>query len=53
MTLTPQLVAFVQSVRTLDLRKLPSISETVDWARALILLHASAWTRRSCARPST
>jgi MoxR-like ATPase len=40
--LTRQLVAFVQSLRTLDLRKAPSISETVDWARALILLHAQA-----------
>jgi MoxR-like ATPase len=39
-TLTAKLVAFVQSLRTLDLRKPPSISETVDWARALILLHA-------------
>jgi MoxR-like ATPase len=38
--LTKQLVAFVQTLRTLDLRKSPSISETVDWARALILLHA-------------
>ena len=38
--LTSKLVAFVQSLRTLDLRKPPSISETVDWARALILLHA-------------
>ena len=41
-TLTTQLVAFVQSLRTLDLRKPPSISETVDWARALILLHAES-----------
>ena len=24
----------------MDLKKLPSISETVDWARALVLLHA-------------
>lgn len=40
--LTRQLVAFVQSLRTLDLRKAPSISETVDWARALILLHADS-----------
>jgi MoxR-like ATPase len=40
--LTQQLVAFVQSLRTLDLRKSPSISETVDWARALILLHADS-----------
>lgn len=40
--LTHQLVSFVQSLRTLDLRKSPSISETVDWARALILLNADA-----------
>jgi len=38
--LRTQLVAFVQGLRRLDLRKPPSISETVDWARALILLHA-------------
>jgi MoxR-like ATPase len=37
-----ELVGFVQTLRTLDLRKLPSISETVDWARALVLLHAGA-----------
>jgi MoxR-like ATPase len=36
------LVAFVQALRTLDLRKLPSISETVDWARALLLLNADS-----------
>ena len=35
-----QLVYFVQSLRDMDLKKLPSISETVDWARALVLLHA-------------
>src|SRR5665213_1490888 len=35
-----ELVRFVQTLRTLDLRKPPSISETVDWARALVLLHA-------------
>ncbi|WP_374471783.1 AAA family ATPase [Phenylobacterium sp.] len=40
--LAHDLVAFVQSLRTLDLRKAPSISETVDWARALILLHAAS-----------
>jgi MoxR-like ATPase len=36
------LVAFVQAVRTLDLRKLPSISETVDWARVLVLLNVES-----------
>lgn len=35
-----QLVAFVQAVREENIRKLPSISETVDWARTLILMHA-------------
>ncbi len=34
-----RLVAFVQQLRTLDLRKLPSVSETIDWARTLLLLH--------------
>ena len=29
-------------MRTLDLKKLPSVSETIDWARVLVLLHASA-----------
>ncbi len=40
--LTHDLVAFVQTLRTMDLRKSPSISETVDWARALVLLHADS-----------
>ncbi|HEY2662671.1 MAG TPA: MoxR family ATPase [Caulobacteraceae bacterium] len=40
--LNKQLVGFVQSLRHLDLRKSPSISETVDWARVLLLLHAHA-----------
>jgi MoxR-like ATPase len=35
-----QLVAFVQRTRNEKIRKLPSISETVDWARTLVLLHA-------------
>ena len=35
-----QLVAFVQQVRGLDLKKQPSVSETIDWARVLMLLHA-------------
>ena len=41
-SLCEALVGFVQALRTMDLRKLPAISETVDWARALILLHAEA-----------
>tara|TARA_B110000444_G_C18771053_1_gene562533 strand:- start:155 stop:1087 length:933 start_codon:yes stop_codon:yes gene_type:complete len=35
-----QLVAFVQSLRELDLKKSPAISETIDWAKSLLLLHA-------------
>lgn len=40
-TLLSQLVRFVQSVRETDIKKRPSIAETVDWARTLLLLHAS------------
>lgn len=39
--LRKELVSFVQQLRSMDLRKLPSVSETLDWARALLLLHAS------------
>jgi MoxR-like ATPase len=35
-----QVVNFVQQLRTLDLKKMPSVSETIDWARVLVLLHA-------------
>ena len=35
-----QLVNFVQQLRTLDLKKMPSVSETIDWAKVLVLLHA-------------
>ena len=37
-----QLVHFVQALRDRDLKKPPSISETIDWSRAIILLHAEA-----------
>ena len=36
-----QLVEFVHSLRQLDLKKAPAISETIDWARSLVLLHAN------------
>ncbi|MBA53772.1 MAG: ATPase [Pseudomonadales bacterium] len=42
--LQDQLVGFVQEVRKLDLKKQPAISETIDWARTLLLLHAEALT---------
>jgi MoxR-like ATPase len=38
--LNRQLVAFINKVRRLDIKKLPSVSETIDWARTLVLLHA-------------
>ena len=40
--LLKQLVAFVQSIREEDIRKQPSISETVDWARTMLLMHADS-----------
>lgn len=38
--LLAQLVAFVQALRADNIRKPPSIAESVDWARTLVLLHA-------------
>jgi MoxR-like ATPase len=40
--LSEQLTAFVREVRAQDLRKAPSIAESIDWARALVLLGAGA-----------
>ncbi len=40
--LAQQAIAVVQQLRNMDLRKVPSISETLDWARALITLNATA-----------
>lgn len=39
--LLSQLVLFVQSLREANIRKKPSIAETVDWARTLILMHST------------
>ncbi len=38
--LNRQLVAFIQRLREEDLKKLPSLAETLDWARVLMLLNA-------------
>ncbi len=40
--LVRQVVAAVTRVRELDLKKPPSISETLDWVRALVVLQAHA-----------
>ena len=41
-TLSKQVVAFVQSLRALDLYKAPGVAETIDWASALTHLDALA-----------
>ena len=38
-TLEKQIVSFVQEIREMDLKKVPAVSETLDWAKALILLN--------------
>jgi MoxR-like ATPase len=43
--LRKQLVAFINEVRRLDLKKVPSVSETIDWARVLVLLHSEGLGR--------
>jgi MoxR-like ATPase len=39
--LAKQAVELVQRLRKLDLKKHPSVSETIDWARALVMLNKS------------
>jgi MoxR-like ATPase len=38
--LAQQAVQIVQRLRTMDLKKSPSVSETLDWAKALVALNA-------------
>jgi MoxR-like ATPase len=38
--LAEQAVELVQSLRAMDLKKNPSVSETLDWAKALVMLNA-------------
>ncbi|MGE5644121.1 MAG: AAA family ATPase [Byssovorax cruenta] len=40
--LAQQAVEFVQKLRNADMRKSPSISETLDWANALVALNAKS-----------
>jgi MoxR-like ATPase len=37
--LADQVARIVRSIRQLDLKKAPSVSETLDWARTLLLLN--------------
>ncbi|MCY4072363.1 MAG: MoxR family ATPase, partial [Chloroflexi bacterium] len=40
--LAQQTVEVVQGLRRLDLKKNPSVSETIDWAKALVMLNADS-----------
>jgi MoxR-like ATPase len=40
-SLADQIVRIVRSIRNLELKKSPSVSETLDWARTLVLLGIS------------
>jgi MoxR-like ATPase len=40
--LADQVVRIVRSIRNLDLKKAPSVSETLDWARTLLLLEIAS-----------
>jgi MoxR-like ATPase len=37
--LADQIARIVRSIRQLDLKKAPSVSETLDWARTLMILN--------------
>ena len=41
-SLRKELVSFIQALRELDLKKQPAVSETIDWARTLMLLHTES-----------
>jgi MoxR-like ATPase len=43
-TLARQMVDFLRQVRELNLRKAPSVSETLDWAQVLSILHTTRLT---------
>ena len=47
--LSADLVRMMQALRELDLKKTPSISETLDWARALLALNARELDRDAVA----
>jgi MoxR-like ATPase len=45
--LAKQAVEVVQSLRGLDLKKNPSVSETIDWAKALVMLNADTLDKKT------
>ncbi len=40
--LAKQVVEVVQNLRQMDLKKKPSVAETIDWAKALVMLNADS-----------
>lgn len=44
--LRTQVVEFVKQLRQMALKKVPAVSETIDWARALLLLNAEQLDRQ-------
>ncbi|MCB9451406.1 MAG: MoxR family ATPase [Anaerolineaceae bacterium] len=45
--LAQQAVEAVQALRKLDLKKNPSVSETIDWAKALLMLNADSLDKKT------
>ncbi len=45
--LAQQAVDVVQSLRQMDLKKSPSVSETIDWAKALVMLNADQLDKKT------
>jgi MoxR-like ATPase len=41
-TLSEKMANFIDRLRDLELKKQPAVSETIDWGRALLLLHANS-----------
>jgi MoxR-like ATPase len=45
--LAQQAVEVVQNLRQMDLKKSPSVAETIDWAKALVMLNADNLDRKT------
>ena len=48
--LASQVVRFVEDIRGLDLEKLPGVSETLDWARAMMIMNYERIDREAVER---
>jgi MoxR-like ATPase len=45
--LAQQAVEVVQNLRQMDLKKSPSVAETIDWAKALVMLNADSLDKKT------